>query len=323
MQKYSFSAVLIILISNLLIAQQSSLAVLPFHSADIDQASAATTHQLLKQEILKYNAYNLLNDVRVSEYMDSSGCSESDCAFSIGQSLNADKVLFGAFNRLGDKIIVQYTLADVAGQQILLTDNITALYIEDLDVVVKRIAASVVKQQPIKRTVEVGLVTEQESWEPRSRKFRGSWGISYGYLYPTNGFDDEDRVVAFDFRRIYESRDFAITGLFGIRKGIALNVGAMYLFSPKDFTPYLGGGIGVHFVKHEYQIDFNNVNGIYHNPNDFREKKSDGMELLLSGGVMAFRTYNFRVMLNLDYSVTFNDYDDRAFVLTIGIMNNH
>lgn len=323
MQKFISSVVFTILFFNFLIAQQSTLAVLPFHSADIDQASAATTHQLLKQEILKYKTYTLVSDARVSELMDSSGCSESDCAFSIGQSLNADKILFGAFNRLGDKIIVQYTLADVAGQQILLTDNITALYIEDLDIVVKRIAASVVKLQPVEKTVEVGLVTEQESWEPRSRKFRGSWGISYGYLYPTNGFDDEDRVVAFDFRRIYESRDFAITGLFGIRKGIALNVGALYLFSPKDFTPYLGGGIGVHFVKHEYDFSYYNENGTYYNPDDFREKKSDGMALLLSGGIMAFRTYNFRVMLNLDYSVTFNDYDDKAFVLTIGIMNNN
>ncbi len=270
MSKYIFSVVFIIQISSFLVAQQSTLAVLPFHAADIDQASAATTHQLLKQEILKYNTYTLVSDTRISEFIDSSGCSEIDCAFNIGQSLNAGKVLFGAFNRLGDKIIVQYTLADVASQRILLTDNITALYIEDLDVVVKRIAASVVKQQPVEKTVEVGLVTEQESWEPRSRKFRGSWGISYGYLYPTNGFDDEDRVVAFDFRRIYESRDFAITGLFGIRKGIALNVGALYLFSPKDFTPYLGGGVGVHFVKHDYRFENYDENGFYIN-NDFHE----------------------------------------------------
>jgi hypothetical protein len=69
--------------------------------------------------------------------------------------------------------------------------------------------------------------------------------------------------------------------------------------------------LGFHWVSHEFD---------YYDYYTEREKRGDGIEVLISGGVLAFGTYDFRVLLNVDYSVTFNDYDDRALVLTIGIM---
>jgi len=37
---------------------------------------------------------------------------------------------------------------------------------------------------------------------------------------------------------------------------------------------------------------------------------------------MAFRTYDFRVILNVEYSVTLNDYKDSGAVVTIGVMRS-
>jgi hypothetical protein len=107
-------------------------------------------------------------------------------------------------------------------------------------------------------------------------------------------------------------RHFAVDALFGIRKGVSLNVGFLYLLSPKDFSPYVGAGIGFHGVSHEPPYD----------PYSYNEGNttSDGIELLFKGGLLAFRTYDFRIVATAEYSVTFNDYDDQTFVVTIGVM---
>jgi hypothetical protein len=100
-----------------------------------------------------------------------------------------------------------------------------------------------------------------------------------------------------------------------VRKGFGMNVFTSYLFSKKDVCPYLGGSVGFHWVSH---------NG-YHDPesDEWREeegKRGDGYELNLDGGVRLFHTYNFQILFNLGYSCTFNEYDDRAILFTIGLL---
>jgi len=58
-------------------------------------------------------------------------------------------------------------------------------------------------------------------------------------------------------------------------------------------------------------------------PHDSDKKRGDGLELIASTGIKAFRTYNFQVLLNLDYSYTFNDFDDRSLVFTIGLLRQN
>ena len=49
-------------------------------------------------------------------------------------------------------------------------------------------------------------------------------------------------------------------------------------------------------------------------------RRGDGFELTLNGGLKLFRTYNFQILINFAYLATFNDYDDRATVFTIGLV---
>jgi len=224
-------------------------------------------------------------------------------------------VVFGSLNKLGEKIILQYTLADVATGQILIADDLSALRVEDLDQVVKRVAASIVQQVPAAKTVEVGLVTEQESEETKTRKANSSYGIAWGYLYPQKGYDNKDQVFVWDFRSVYEMRHIAVDAVLGARQGVAINVGFLYVPSTKDFSPFVGVGIGFHGVSHEQYYPDDYYYGDYQ-----RQEASDGFEFLLKGGLLAFRTYDFRVIATVEYSITLNDYDDRAIVLTIGVM---
>lgn len=307
-----YAAILILVMPSLFYGQET-LAILPFRSVGLDSASAKTVYLLLFQEVAKSGKYQMVPETQIRSVLGSVSCSEISCAVEAAQKLRAGFVAFGSLNRLGEKIIVQYTLADASSGSILLSDNMTAMYVEDLDQVVKRIGLSIANHVAVDKTAEVGLITEQESLTPNTRRTKTTWGFTFGQLYPQNGYDSKERILVFEVRSLYEMKQFAVSGLFAIRKGVAFGVGGMYLFSRQDFSPYLGLGTGVHIVAH----------GNYYDNYPYEEqKKSNGSGIMVNAnaGLLAFRTYHFHVIANVEYCLTFNDYDDRALLLTIGLL---
>ncbi|MEW5874953.1 MAG: hypothetical protein AB1752_07235 [Candidatus Zixiibacteriota bacterium] len=293
---------------------QERLAILPFGGSGIDGATQETVSRLLRSELERLGTYELVAQSEIAPLLPDAGCLETACAIEVGNQTGASKVVYASLNRLGEKIIFQYTLIDVASGQTALSESATSLYVEDLDKVTGRVASSIARQVPFDQTVEVGRVTEQESVEWTSRKANSSWGIGFGYLYPSHGYENESSVFVWDFRSIYELRNFAIDAVLGARKGVVLNVGALYIPSRRDFSPYVGAGIGFHAVDHELYYDYDYEDELNPKP------KEDGFEFLFKGGLLAFRTYDFRVVLTGEYSITLNDFDDTGFVVTIGVM---
>jgi hypothetical protein len=182
------------------------------------------------------------------------------------------------------------------------------MQLEDMDVVMKRVASSIVTGQAINQTAKVDNIMEAETATPRRRAARKYWGINFGYLYPTQGYDDEDKSFTLDLRIGYEINQVTVGTHFAARKGFATNVYSSYLFTKTDVCPYLGGAFGFHWVSHEDFLNYDN------------NKSGDGFEVTANGGLRIFRTYNFQVLLNLDYIITFNDYNDKAVVFTIGLL---
>jgi TolB-like protein len=315
MKRFLFAvAFLSLSISSFLYAQER-MAVLPLTGSGVDASTQETTHMLLVSEISKLKKYDVISKSEIEAIAWDRDCAEVACAVEIGKQANAAKVVFGSLNKLGEKVILQYTLVEVSTGQTLVSDDLSALRVEDLDQVVKRVAASIVQEVPVAKTVEVGLVTEQESQEAKTRKANSSWGVAFGYLYPQKGYDDERQIFVWDFRSLYEMRQFAVDAVLGLRQGFALNVGFLYLPSRKDFSPFVGAGVGFHGVSHKQFYS-----GPYYYEYGQSEKTSDGVEFLIKGGLLAFRTYDFRVIATVEYSITLNDYDDRAIVVTIGVL---
>lgn len=214
----------------------------------------------------------------------------------------------GNLSHLGSKIIFHYMLIDIASGQSVLSYNVSSRQVEDMDVVMKRVAASIVTGHAINQTAKVDNIMEAETITPRRRAARKYWGINFGYLYPTEGYDDVDKSFTLDLRIGYEINQVTVGTHFAARKGFAANVYSSYLFTKADVCPYLGGAFGFHWVSHE---DF-----LYYDNN----KSGDGFEVTANGGLRIFRTYNFQVLFNLDYIITFNDYNDKAVVFTIGLL---
>ena len=310
MRKISLVISIMIVILAMLQAGNLSaetLAVLPFYSLGIDEISIQIAESILKNDIQKLSTMHIISQNKTIESLAGEQCTEVVCAVEIGKKLDADLVLITNLSKLGEKIIIQYNLVDVNKGQSTVLDNTTSNTIEDLEVVMKRIAMSVVEQKPLAQTVEVGAIMEKEDDIPKRRSARRFWGLSFGYLYPQHGYDkDYERSFTLDLRSGYEIGNIAVGLQLAARYGFASNIYSSYLFSKKDICPYVGGALGFHWVAHNDWYDNN--------------KRSDGMEFIANAGIRAFRTYNFQVILNIDYAITFNDFDDRALIITIGLL---
>lgn len=290
------------------------LAVLPFNFLGVDRVSVLSAESLLRQELSKQGRFTLVAEDRTLDATGETVCNDPACAMEIGKKLGADLALMTSLNKLGAKVIIQYMLVDVATGDTKLLDNTTSTEVDDLDMVMKRIAMSVAALKPFANTAEVSVITQKETETPRRRSARRNAGLSFGYLFPENGYEGKDRIFAMDFRTNFEQQNFVIGSQLAIRQGFAFNLYGSYLFTRTDLCPYIGGGLGFHWVSgHErYRYDYDYEKSV--------DRDTDGFELIFHSGVRLFRTFNFLVLLNMDYTIVFNDYDDRAFVFTFGLL---
>ena len=306
---------------NLLFSQTpilKKIAILPFNAIGVDAISTQSAESILRLEIGRLSTMDIVSEKRTYQNLGNDTCTDLNCAVEIGKNLNADQVVICKLAKLGEKIIVQFLLVNVSTQEAIIDDGIMASYVEDLDAVMKRVAASIVKNKSVEKTVEVGAITEQETQTPRRRAARKFGGFSFGYLYPKHGYDDANRLFSMDFRTGAEFQNYAVGMQLFMRKGFGVNVFTSYLFSKKDFCPFLGGAFGFHWVSHNYYYDGYYANdGYYHEP---EKKKGDGFEFNIDSGVRLFHTYNFQILFNLGYSFTLNDFNDQGIIFTFGFL---
>lgn len=313
------SVVLFLILFSVTNAQESTpqkLVIVPLNSIGIDPAYVQTAESLLRMEIKRISNIDIVSERRTREVLHDDYCDDTECAEEIGKTLDADQVLLCNLNMLGEKIIVQYSLIELPSGRRLVTDQTTALNVEDLEVVMKRVAISVVTKKSFTENVEVGNVVGQESVESLRRASRSNFGVGFGYLFPTNGYDDDKKSFTINAYFDYEIMDYAVGLMFGARKGVAMNVYGNYLFSKTDVCPYVGAALGFHWVtSHKNVFDF-------YSPYDMNhvKKDEDGIELGFEAGIRLFHTYDFQIFIKGEYIMTFNDYNDKAFVFTIGIL---
>ena len=109
----------------------------------------------------------------------------------------------------------------------------------------------------------------------------------------------------------------AIGMQMAFRKGFATNIFAQHLLSKKYVCPYVGTSLGFHWVSHSDQYErFRDQQDYQHH----MEKRGDGFEINIDAGLRLFRTYGFQLNLDLAYSISFNDFNDRAIVFTMGFL---
>ena len=274
------------------------IAILPFVSNGIDPVSVQTAELLLRMDLGKVSSMDIISEKKTQSAIGDNECTDDECAKDIGE--------------------VQYILIEMATGKNILAEQATALSLEDLDAVMQRVALSVAKHTPFSANVEVGNVVAQETVEPSSRASRFNFGLGFGYLFPTEGYDNDDKSFTVNLYFDYEIKDVAVGLMLGARDGVAVALYGNYLFSKTDICPYLGAGLGFHWVDHDYSTPYDYNYNYYPTPNT--EYDEDGIELGLGAGLRFLHTYNIQFFINVEYIITFNDFNDKSIVFTIGIL---
>ena len=171
----------------------NKIAVLPIISNGIDLASVQTAESILRMELSNASTMNIISEKKTLTALGNEDCTDEECAKEIGEKLDAKQVLLCKLNPLGEKIIVQYILVETSTGKNLLSERATAINVEDLDAVMKRVAISVAKQTSFNANPEVGNIVGQESIESLRQKARYNFGIGFGYLYPSDGYDNDKK----------------------------------------------------------------------------------------------------------------------------------
>ena len=183
---FTLLALMSVIISNGLFPRDR-MAILPIHSIGLDKYSVQTAENILLQEISILTKDQLVPKIEVIGALGGGECVDIGCALDGGNQGAAVLVVLCAMSALGDKIIIQYMLLDVEKSRSIIGDNVTAETMESLDVIMKRIAASIVTRQSMSESARVGSVIEnEEAANYRRREARSFNGLSFGYLYPSN-----------------------------------------------------------------------------------------------------------------------------------------
>ncbi|MDH4210556.1 MAG: hypothetical protein OEV79_03840 [candidate division WOR-3 bacterium] len=287
-------------------AHAAKYGVLHLKPVGVSYATTETVASLLTSDLTNLG-HTVLNpdamDAAAGEVLE---CYQTTCAVEAGMQANVEQVIYGSVSTLGEKHIVQLSVVNVATGQIIWAGSLAAKSAEDLDTVVKRLAKSISERKKVEETVEVELVTEEEEKEPLRRRVFHTVGFTSGMFTPLAGYGESGLMYHFGGLYWYETPHlvaeiaghFAFPGDLGDTEG---NVGEasfpevslLYMVSKKDISPYFGGGLGFGWIIVDYE-----------DPN-LPEESRYGLTLNAGGGIVFFRTYDIRLMLDARYRVNF------------------
>jgi TolB-like protein len=289
------------------------LAVFNLQPIGVDQATVLTTAQLLRNDLAGTGRFSVVEEGEMQRVLGQSAmCYDSQCAAENGRRLEVQKAIVGSLSRLGEKIIVELRLVDVSTAGVEYSDRMASTTVEDLDTVIQRMARAVAAGKPVEKTAEVGSIVQEEAKEPLRRKNFFTVGGKIGYLFPTgDSWGQADRLLCLDWVTRYETPSFFVESLVGYRYQLNEDNGAFdvpiefsifYIPSRSDFSPYFGGGLGIHWIGAKRWDEDGE-------PVDDEDERwtNNGLALNLGGGLMGFRTYDFRIVVDLRYSVVLAD----------------
>lgn len=302
--------------------QKTTVVVFDFQDIGVNENAVIVTANLLRSHLEKSGKFQVIERAIMDQKLgEDVYCYDIVCASELGQQLNAGKAVIGSLGRLGDKVIAEVKVINVVRKEIEFIDNLSAATEADLEVVMKRLADAIILGRKASTTTTVTTVTEQETQEPRRRASFYASGLKVGYMFPVdNTFGLAERLTVLDFAGLYEAPDFMVEALAALRWGDdasdrGFDFSVFYLLTRTDFSPYLGGGIGIHWL-----------NAPFKKAGDWPETvHGNGLNLTAGIGLLAFRTYDFHLRLDLRFSYTLEDFGDqfgpRAVTVSFGLVH--
>lgn len=305
-----------------------SACVFEFTGIGVDNQTLAAATQIFRTELNSQGKFAVLskgdmesrlNARRITDYT----CDNVTCASELGYELGVRYSIIGNLTRLGEKIIAEVQLIGVVEKSVEFSDKFTAASESDLDVTLARLAQAISSRRKIESEVGRFAITERETAEPRRKKAYITSGASFGFGFPFGkSYADVSNLKTLAWTLRYEADKFVIDNSIGVSWGSAKpdtfyggviddrvkitivpwDIGLRYIFNREsDFTPFVGGGLGFHFVGRSQ------LEGYYHDGGENYIESDQALAIHLAGGVYAFQSYDFRFALEAKYTILFSD----------------
>src|SRR5690606_14900118 len=254
-------------------------------------------------------------------------CDDRACALEAARAADADAVVHPSLYRLGSKLIFAATVLDVEGGGVF-SQRLTALSIEDLEALSVRMADALVTRRSLEEVASLDNITAKEAeQDPDRRRSLYQSGVALGYVFPVGAsysylsensyvYPPErkrhgyDQMVRLTWLNSWEFRNDFVLGtdlVWTTPYAIGADVSLRYMLNRSDFTPFVGGGLGLHYVRGDEGIEGD------------QNKRNSGPAVNVQGGMMLFRTYDVNVMLRGQYQGIFNSDVDHGPAIDVGV----
>lgn len=301
------------------LASARTLLVLPVTGETENPSDLAAVNRLFREAVLHRHAGEAVAPPAPAD------CGDRECARATAARLQADEVIYSSLYRLGARWIFSATRMNTDGTEAF-SQRLTAGTIEDMEAVAQRMADALILRKSLEQVATLDNITAKEQdQEPERRRSLYNGGVALGYLFPVgNSFSyleddydsgdpvrrEYDQMIRLTWLNTWEFRNDLNLGAdvtWSTPYAIGADLNLRYLFNRGDFSPFLGGGIGLHYVK----SDEDGYGG--------DNKRNSGPALNVQGGVMLFRTYDVNVMLRGQYQVVFNSDMDHGPAVDVGV----
>jgi TolB-like protein len=302
---------------------KTSVAVFEFDPVGIDQPTAAAATQIFRSELESIGKYSVFTKGDIETRLRDAGIddfSANDVSGAVTKSktIGADKAVIGSLTQLGNKIMVEVQLIDIDSKKVEFADRFSSDTIDDLDVVLQRLARAVASKNKVESDVNRFALTEAETGDSRHRRSYMTSGMSFGFGFPLgdSSYSGVDNLKALAWNMRYEANRFVVDNSVGVNWGTAKvvinaqtdetenkgvfiipwDIGLRYLLIPEsDISPYIGAGLGFHFIFAAKVNSTTVVDG------------DQAMALHFATGLYAFQSYDFRLSVDAKYTIVFSD----------------
>lgn len=302
--------------------EAKTIVVFPVAGEAVDAGDLTSVSRLFREAIETRSP-------RDSVSLSKTSCSDRDCALGAVQAVSIDpsiQVIYSSFYKLGSKWIFSGTILNADGSNAF-SQRLTALSIEDMEAVTVRMADALMLRKTTDQVASIDNISEKESEsEPDRRRSLYRGGVAVGYLFPAaSDFEyktvnssggtkthDYTQMIRLTWLNTWEFRNNLQLGtdlVWSTPSAFGADASLRYIFSRGDFSPFVGGGLGLHYVHGD---DYDNESM------DPRNRNS-GPALNAQAGMMLFRTYDVNVMLRGQYQVIFNTDVDQGIAADVGV----
>jgi TolB-like protein len=285
------------------IREKPKLAVFEFQGIGVEKKNLTTiVSDLLRDELSKCPNYRVISkEVMIVVLGDTLTVKDIDDVKTKSDTLKAKLAVIGRITQLGTKTILSVSLINVRNKVTIFTDKLTSSNIDDLEIVIPRLAKALCKMEKAKSNVTVETVTEEEAKPKRRRSSYFTGGMLLGYFFPLG----DEKKMYFNSVYLYEMPYYMVEAtldffsLFPLPRYVTF---CIYRFlNLEDFSPFIGGGVGTE----EYET----------------EEYKYAHHFLIKGGIgfVAFRTFDFHFILNVRYKFIFTEELKHGIMLNFGL----